>query len=398
MAKASGERTVQWPLAALFCGLVLALAGAAALTAGARLGLAVLVGALAGVSLYHAAFGFTAGWRRFIRERRGGGLRAQFWLLAVTTLLALPLIWYGEAWGVSAGGFVFPLGIAVALGAFMFGLGMQLGGGCGSGTLFTVGGGSTRMVITLFFFIFGGLAATYHWDFWQSLPALPATSLAGALSPMGAVALTALVLGALGLASWRVEGAHHGDHDAGRRFQSLWHGPWSLTAGIVGLTLVGVLTLLVLGRPWGITSGLTFWGAQMAHAAGVPLEAWPYWTHAMATVEGNTLANGTSAMNVGLIAGAALAAALAGRFAPKLDLSARDVVTAIIGGLLMGYGARIAFGCNIGALLGGIASGSLHGWGWFACAFVGSIVGVRVREGIGMDPPRPATRLKPAPA
>ena len=33
--------------------------------------------------------------------------------------------------------------------SFIFGMGMQLGGGCGSGTLFTVGGGSTRMVITL---------------------------------------------------------------------------------------------------------------------------------------------------------------------------------------------------------------------------------------------------------
>ena len=30
----------------------------------------------------------------------------------------------------------------------------------------------------------------------------------------------------------------------------------------------------------------------------------------------------------------------------------------------MGYGARIAFGCNIGAYFGGIASFSLHGWLW----------------------------------
>ena len=37
----------------------------------------------------------------------------------------------------------------------MFGIGMQLGGGCGSGTLFTVGGGSSRMAVTLAAFIAG---------------------------------------------------------------------------------------------------------------------------------------------------------------------------------------------------------------------------------------------------
>lgn len=28
----------------------------------------------------------------------------------------------------------------------------------------------------------------------------------------------------------------------------------------------------------------------------------------------------------------------------------------------MGYGARLGFGCNIGAMFNGIASASLHGW------------------------------------
>ena len=64
----------------------------------------------------------------------------------------------------------------------------------------------------------------------------------------------------------------------------------------------------------------------------------------------------------------------------------------------MGYGARIAFGCNIGALLGGIASGSLHGWGWLVFAAGGSVLGVRVREAIGMDPPLTAQNPTPAPA
>ena len=46
----------------------------------------------------------------------------------------------------------------------------------------------------------------------------------------------------------------------------------------------------------------------------------------------------------------------------------------------MGYGARLAFGCNIGALFSGIASGSIHGWVWFLFAFIGSYFGVKSRK------------------
>ena len=51
----------------------------------------------------------------------------------------------------------------------------------------------------------------------------------------------------------------------------------------------------------------------------------------------------------------------------------------------MGYGARLSFGCNIGALFSGIATGSLHGWLWFAAAFVGSIGGIALRPVFGLD-------------
>jgi uncharacterized membrane protein YedE/YeeE len=87
----------------------------------------------------------------------------------------------------------------------------------------------------------------------------------------------------------------------------------------------------------------------------------------------------TSVMDFGIILGALLAAILAGRFAPTLKISGRSMAAAIIGGLLLGYGARIAYGCNIGAYFSGIASGSLHGWLWLVAAFMGNIAGTRLR-------------------
>ncbi|MEO0359887.1 MAG: YeeE/YedE thiosulfate transporter family protein, partial [Pseudomonadota bacterium] len=92
-------------------------------------------------------------------------------------------------------------------------------------------------------------------------------------------------------------------------------------------------------------------------------------------------------MNFGIVAGAMAAAALAGKWAPVWRLSTRDVATAVIGGLMMGYGARLAYGCNIGAYLGGLVSGSLHGWWWLVWGFAGSYLGVWMRGRLSMDPP-----------
>jgi hypothetical protein len=103
--------------------------------------------------------------------------------------------------------------------------------------------------------------------------------------------------------------------------------------------------------------------------------------------------NTTSVMNFGIIAGALLAAGLAGRFAPSAPwrLPLRSILAAIIGGLLMGYGARLAFGCNIGAYFSGIASASLHGWVWFVAAMAGSVLGTRLRPlfGLAVERARP---------
>ena len=56
---------------------------------------------------------------------------------------------------------------------------------------------------------------------------------------------------------------------------------------------------------------------------------------------------------------------------------------AVIGGLLLGYLARVAVGCNIGAYFSGIASSSVHGWLWFVSAFAGNAIGTRFRPLFG---------------
>ena len=100
----------------------------------------------------------------------------------------------------------------------------------------------------------------------------------------------------------------------------------------------------------------------------------------METLNRSVFADVVSVTNFGVVLGAALAATLAGQLALKKPASGRAIGAALLGGLLMGYGAKLAFGCNVGAYFSGIASTSLHGWLWIVFALVGTKVGLKLRS------------------
>jgi uncharacterized protein len=161
----------------------------------------------------------------------------------------------------------------------------------------------------------------------------------------------------------------------------------------VALALLNFATLALAGRPWGITSAFALWGSKIAAATGIAdVASWPYWSSPawVAELNGSVLNDITSVMDFGIVIGALLAAALAGRFAPTWRVPLKSALAAVVGGLLLGYGARLAYGCNIGAYFSGIASGSLHGWVWLVAAFVGNLIGTRLRPLFGLEVERTA--------
>lgn len=357
-----------------------------------------LTGAGLGITLYHAAFGFTGGWRRLIRERRSEDARAHLLLFAASSLLFFPIL--GNVFpGIQVSAALAPIGLSVLIGAFLFGIGMQLGGGCGSGTLFALGGGHVRMLITLAFFIAGATIGSVHLPAWLTLPNLGKHSLIASFGWQSALVLQLAVLAGLYTFLRRLERRRHGDvrplagAASGMRFvDRLVFGPWPLSWGVIGLSLLGLAMLLIAGHPWSITFAFGLWGTKLWQALGGDISSWSYWStgYPAQALNSSVLANTISVMDFGLILGAVLAAALAGKFAPEEKLPMRSVFAAIVGGLLMGYGARLSFGCNIGALLAGISTGSLHGWLWLVAAFAGSILGVKLRPQFGLD--RPAVK------
>ena len=220
--------------------------------------------------------------------------------------------------------------------------------------------------------------------FWWSTPSLGSIALSqhwGWLGAMGAqLAVFALIAGL----SWRIErrrpAAVTPPTIAPIPF-TLLRGPWPLLAGAVGLAALNALTLWLAGHPWSITWAFSLWGGKVLQGAGVDLSQAAFWSGAFQqrALQNPILADITSVMDIGIVVGAGLAAGLAGRFAPALRIPWRAVGIALFGGLLLGYGARIAYGCNIGAYFSGVASTSLHGWLWLAGALLGTPFGIRLR-------------------
>jgi hypothetical protein len=103
-------------------------------------------------------------------------------------------------------------------------------------------------------------------------------------------------------------------------------------------------TLYLAGRPWGVTSAFALWGSRLFALAGADVASWGYWQAPAkaAAVRQSVFADVTSVMDFGIVLGALIAAGLAGKFSRSWRIAARSLIAAVIGGLMLGYGARLA--------------------------------------------------------
>ena len=353
-------------------GGLAALAGLLAtvsLQAGAtwRLPALVLLGVAIGAVLLRTTFGFAGAFRAVIERRDGAGFQAHAVMLAVATVLMFPLLAAGQVFGQTMTGGATPVGVGFAVGALLFGAGMQVGGGCASGTLFSLGGGNARLIGTLFGFVVGSALGAAHMGFWWSLPSLPAATAQGLVGYGPAFVLQLAALAVLFLVA--------------RRHSPASRGVPALIWGGVALAVLNAGVLLLSGKPWGETSAFALWGSKWAVALGIDAHHWAYWQRPgfNTQLDRTVLLDVTSVMDAAILLGAALAAAWARVFRPSWGGGAGPWVGAVLGGIAMGYGARLSNGCNIGAYFSAIAAGNLSGWAWMALALAGSWIGVQMR-------------------
>jgi uncharacterized membrane protein YedE/YeeE len=363
---------------------------------GAKPAVLLALGIGLGIALFHSRFGFTSAWRQLVAVGNGTGLRAHAVLLGATaTLFALVIGTGFGLFGTTPAPTAGPLGIGLVLGAFLFGIGMQLGGACASGTLFAVGGGQSTIVFTLFGFIAGSVIYTAAYPAVADLPALPAFVLADHVGWFGSWAVTIAVLGLIVLASRWVQARRNPppvDVPASARGAArILRGSWPLWVGALVLAVLGAGVLVVSGGAWGVTSAFALWGAKALQVFGLHPETWTFWQQPSQAkmLAGPILADKNSLTDLGIMIGAAVAATAGGVWVLRGSVAWQAALISVGGGILLGIGARLAGGCNIGAYLAGIASGSLSGWIWGLAALGGTWVGLLARRALGMGVPAP---------
>ena len=354
------------------------------------------IGLLLGYTLFHARFGFTSAFRRLMSVGNGQAMRSHMLMLAVAVTLFAPILAYGTTiFGGSVAGYVSPVGVSLLVGAFVFGIGMQLGGGCASGTLYAVGGGRSVMFITFIFFVIGATIGAYHLPFWtEEMPSFAPFSLATSTG-LGYSGAWVLSLGLFALIAWvtlvvekKTKAPKMAPVPTESGWRRIFRGSWPLFAAAIVLAILNALTLLTRGQPWGITSAFSLWGSKIASSFGVDVANWGYWQGAnAAALNASIFADSTTVMNIGIIIGAFIASAAGGLF-KFTQITLGNFAASVIGGLMMGYGARLAFGCNIGAYFGGIASFSAHGYIWGIMAMAGTFLALYLRPLFGLSVPK----------
>lgn len=368
-----------------------------AATEGSAKAVLFLLGIALGVTLFHSRFGFTSAWRQLISVGQGRALQAHTVMLALAVVLFAIIFQVGSGWfGTTPGGFYAPITLALFVGATLFGIGMQLGGSCASGTLFATGSGNLAVVITLVGFITGSGIGVAGFDFWTTGAGArriaDPVNFGDQFGRWGGVAVSLVILAVIAVVAELIIRRRRPPMiesvPSAVGPSRVLRGSWPIWVGAIVLAVLNALVLLTTGRPWGVTSAFRLWASKIMNGVGLDVASWSFWNERPG-LNASLLADNTTVANFGIILGALVASAAAGGFAFYKKVPGRTVAAGIIGGILMGYGATFAAGCNIGAYFSGIASGSLHGYVWAVFALIGTFIGLKLRPLFALAVPKP---------
>ena len=140
---------------------------------------------------------------------------------------------------------------------------------------------------------------------------------------------------------------------------------WAPIPAVIAAGILSTYYFGITGTFWAVTGEFTRWGGQLLQLFGVHAEEWGYFK--IIHLEGSPLTRIDGMMILGMFGGCFAAALWANNVKLRMPRSRIRIMQAIIGGIIAGFGARLAMGCNLAAFFTGIPQFSLHAW-FFAIA------------------------------
>ena len=344
----------------------------------------VLIGLGFGIFLQKGRFCFTSAFRDFIAAKDTRVLRGIFY--SILTMMLGVTIAYN--FGIGVDNLWLPkFGLSSIIGGFVFGIGMVYGGGCASGTLYRAGEGYLYywfmlIFVALGYILFAILFPIFFLPYYYiPLQVFDGASLIPSLNGFSPIIpiiiITVMLFIYLKNRSPSNLKNENNVNDVNVKssiisLKSL-KGEWNIKYCGIGLGILSTLWFVL----WGVISvtgpqakwiGLLYSGIFGSEI----IEGSVYWSQVIFGGQGMSITI-DMVMLISLILGATLAALFSGEFRIRIPKRNR-IPNAIIGGLLMGFGSRLAPGCNISNTLGGLSILSISG----LIATLGLILGVYV--------------------
>ncbi len=351
----------------------------------------LVLGLISGYLMHRSDFCVTGMFRDYFLFRHTFMLRMLLLLMVVSAVLFEVARWLGLL-----GDYPFPLlgppALTNILGGALFGIGMVLAGGCVVGTLYKMGAGSVLSLVAFAGLLLGAtLYAEIH-PWWSGI------AKAAVLTP-GKVTLPQIlgvepywlllplsVVSGLFLYRWYGENGWRQEVPAEGYIQ-----PWIVA---VTLAALGLVSYLLEGMPLGITTSYSKLGATIEslfvpeHVAGlayfqaVPLDYTPPFSSVPIQGGAGPALDAIAAIQyplvLGIVLGAAVSALLLKEFKLRIRMPARQYLSVMVGGVVLGLAARMTPACNVWHLFGGIPILAGQSLLFMAGLFPGAWIGSRL--------------------
>ena len=371
-------------IVAILLGLAYVLSGREG--TGAQASFSLLIGTALGIIFERARFCFFCIFRDAIEDRNTTPI------LSVLSAIAVGSVGYAILFGqflpdtsteyFPPNAHIGPVSWVLVVAGLVFGVGMTLSGACISGHLYRIGQGSLRALPALLGSLIGfGLGfATWNELYLSTLISAPRTWLPHTFGYAGSLFITLAVLLALALIArrWRATSEPMSSEPSTNFYSALIIKRWPplLSGALVGV--IGTIAYLRI-EPLGVTRQLSTTARTVLSDRGYlpeTLEGLDVMKGCIAVISSTVTNNGW--LIIGIVF-ASLAAALAGNRFSWQNITVKNGLTALIGGVLLGWSSMIALGCTVGVLLSGTQAFALSGWIFFATVFIGTVISIKLK-------------------
>lgn len=157
-----------------------------------------------------------------------------------------------------------------------------------------------------------------------------------------------------------------------RTLREHWH-------PVTAVVILGVLSAAYFGilqTVWAVTGEFTRWGGHLLQWLGYDTGQMGYLK--IIKFKGLPWDRVDGWVVFGMFGGALIAALLAGNFKIRVPVQRRRLVQGLLGGIIAGFGTRLAMGCNLAAMFTGVPQFTLHAWLFTLATITGTYFGLKV--------------------